>query len=111
MGSRVAEFIEDGHKIHFWWDRDKLHIKRVECPHQGATGMCNRLRDYCAVARYIGVYSSELNVGSTPVDGPVEIAWLPIPGESDLDKEFAQIWVVPVNDIEYMQAKSDLDYD
>jgi len=103
--TKPSDFIEDGHLVHFRWDKDEIHISNVECPHGGATASCNRLRDFCVVARFLGVYGSELNIGAISIDGPVEIAWLPLPGESDLDREFGHIWVVPVKDPDFVAAK------
>ena len=101
----VRDFIEDGHKAHIRWDRDQIHITHVECPHQGVTSMCNRLRDYCVVNRFVGIYGAELNVGSISVTGPVELAWLPVQGEGDEDPEFRQVWVVPMEDPDYKAHK------
>lgn len=102
--AKASDFIEDGHLIHFRWDRDSVHIVSVTCPHAGVA-MCNRGRERCVVETYVGTYGEELNVGSVSIDGPVEVAWLAIGGESDLDKEFAQLWLMPVNDPDFKAAK------
>ena len=103
--ARASDFIEDGHRVHFSWDRSDLQISKVECPHTGRVSKCNRLRDQCVVARFVGLYGPEVNVGVAHIDGPVEIAWYPVPGECDLDREFRHIWVVPVKDTDYLGAK------
>ncbi len=100
-----VQWIEDGHILHFRMDRDSIYISHVQCPHMGKTALCNRLRDYCVVDTYVGAYGPEVNVGSTTLDGPQEIAWVPILGESDLDREFAQIWFIPVTDPDYITFK------
>ena len=99
------DFIEDGHKVHFRWDRDELAISHVECPHEGRTGMCNKLRDQCVVAAFVAVYGAELNIGSIYIDGPVEVGWYPIAGECDVDREFAHVWLIPVADPDFKAAK------
>ena len=102
---QASDFIEDGHTIHFRWDRDELHIAYVTCPYVGVTSMCNRLRDYCVVARFVGTYGTEVNIGSIEITGPVEVAWYPVPGRSDEDEEFRQVWVIPIDDPDLAAAK------
>jgi len=103
--AEVSDFIQDGHKAHIRWDADSIYVTHIECPHQGKVGMCNRLRDFCVVNRFIGVYGPECNVGSVSVTGPVEVAWYPVPGRSDLDDEFKHVWIVPVEDPDFVAAK------
>lgn len=99
-------WIEDHHKVHIRWDRDEIAPFYVECPHEGKNAICTRDRDYCVVDRYMGIYGAELNVGSISLDdGPVEIAWYPILGASDLDQVIGGLYVVPVNDVEYRASK------
>lgn len=98
-------FVEDGHKVVIAWHKDSVSIGAVVCPNEGTASLCNRMRKYCVVERFISVYGTECNVGSTIVNGPVEIAWAPVSGSSDLDDEFAQIWVVPVDDPDYRASK------
>lgn len=97
----AAQPIIDGHIVHFLWERDSVRIFRVDCPNDDATGICNRRRSYCVVDRFISVYGYELNMGTTPLDGPIEVAWVPVYGESDLDQEFASVWLMPVKDPEF----------
>jgi hypothetical protein len=100
-----SDFIEDGHRIHFRWDRDELIISYVECPHQAGSGMCNRMRTDCVVAAFVSTFGPELNIGSTSIDGPIEVAWYPVLGESDLDRQFRHVWLVPVLDPDFVAAK------
>lgn len=102
--TKASDFIADGHKVHFQWDRDKIEISHVECPHEGKTALCNKLRQGCVVNTFVGTYGSELNVGTVYINGPQEIAWLPIPGDSDLDRDFMQVWIVPIADTDYRAA-------
>ncbi len=99
------KWIEDGHVLHFRMDLDSIYISHVECPHRGTTSLCNRMRDNCVVDTYVGTYGTEINIGSTTLDGPQEISWVPILGESDLDREFVQIWIIPVSDPDYIAFK------
>lgn len=99
------EWVEDGHRLVVRIERDSLTIDRVVCPFENNTAFCNRRRSGCVVQRFIGVFGSECNVGSCDVGGPLEIAWIGVPGESDLDDEFAGIWVTPVDDIDYRSYK------
>lgn len=101
----IDNFVEDGHVIHVTWDRDSLDISYVECPHEGVNAVCNRLRQHCVVKSFFAVYGTALNIGRISVNGPIEIAWLPIPGECDIDREFSGIWIIPVMDAEYLEAK------
>ena len=103
--TKPIPWIEDGHILHFRLDKDQLYISHVECPHSDSVSICTRMRDWCVVGMFIGVYGTELNLGNTYVDGPLEIAWIPIPGVSDLDKEFAQVWFIPVSDPDFRAAK------
>lgn len=100
------EFIEDGHLIRFVWERDTVLITDVHCPNSGSMSLCNRRRSYCVVDRFLGVYGLECNVGVAPIDGPIEVAWMGLPGESDIDSEFEQVWVVPVTDTQYLEMKN-----
>lgn len=100
-----AQWIEDGHKVHFRLDRDVLSIAYVECPYEGKTALCNRFREHCVVDTFLSVYGPECNIGSCPIDGPVEIAWVPQLGDSDLDDEFGSVWVLPVIDVDYKAWK------
>lgn len=102
---------EDGHRIHFALVRDEVLIESVSCPHEGTKARCNQRRDYCVVERFLSVYGAELNVGEVSIDGPVEIAWTPENGDSDLDSEYATVWVTPVKDISYRAMKLALSSD
>ncbi|MGW8178112.1 MAG: hypothetical protein ACWGQW_04865 [bacterium] len=103
-----AEWIEDGHKIVFELDADLLHVKRVLCPFEDVTGaICKKRRDFCVVSRFIGVYGPEVNVGKVDINGPVEIAWVGVHGDSDLDEEFAGIWVTPIEDANFQAYKEE----
>jgi hypothetical protein len=99
------EWIEDGHRVVVAWERDSFIIQRVECPFDGSNAYCNRRRDRCVVQRFVGVFGAECNVGVVEVLGPVEIAWIGIPGISDLDDEFSGIWLTPVDDSDYRLYK------
>ena len=95
----MSDWIRDGHKVVVYWDADELHAADVICPFEGATSLCRRQRDYCVVSRFMGVYGAELNIGNKiAVNGPVEIAWVAQLGESDLDNEYAGMWIVPITD-------------
>jgi hypothetical protein len=98
-------WIEDGHRLHFRIDGDSIHISFTECPHQGAASLCTRMRQHCVVDTFISIYGAELNGGSGSIDGPMEIAWTPVLGQSDLDNEFQQIWFVPIEDPDYRAFK------
>jgi hypothetical protein len=98
-------FIQDGHYLTVAWDKDRVWIDDVVCPNEGSTSLCNRRRTYCVVHRFIEVYGTECNVGRTVINGPIEIAWLPVYGESDIDHEFKQIWVCPVDDPNYLASQ------
>lgn len=110
---KVTEFVdedlerwrEDGHKVLFKWERDEVVIEAISCPHDGTKAMCNHKRDTCLVRTFLSVYGSEINIGEVLLDGPVEVAWTPEKGESDLDPEYACIWVTPVADISYKSMK------
>jgi hypothetical protein len=99
---------EDGHKVRFRWNADQVEISYVECPFAGTTGLCNLRRDHCVVDTFVGVYGSEVNIGSCDINGPQEIAWVALPGGSDLDNEFSQIWIVPLSDEDYKMYKARL---
>lgn len=104
----MSQWVEDGHRVTIVWDGDELLVDHVACPFEGggSGSLCRRQRDYCVVSRYLGVYGPELNTGGkVKVDGPVEVAWAAQLGQSDLDDEFAGIWVIPVNDISYMDHR------
>ena len=100
-----ADWIEDGHKVVINWDGDTISIKRVDCPFDDGGAVCNRRKDFCVVSRFLGVYGPELNIGTADVDGLMEIAWVGIPGDSDLDDELAAIWVIPVNDANFQEMR------
>ena len=102
-----AEWIEDGHKIVFEWDGDSVHVKRVVCPFDGGGAICKKRRDFCVVSRFVGVYGPEVNIGKVDINGPVEIAWVGVPGNSDLDEEFGGIWVTPIEDVNFQTYKED----
>jgi hypothetical protein len=104
IGEKV-QWIEDGHVLHFRIDHDDIYISHVQCPFREKVSLCNRMRDNCVVDTYVGVYGTEVNIGSTTLDGPLEIAWVPVLGESDLDREFIQIWIIPVTDPDYVTLK------
>ena len=97
-----TEWIKDGHSVEITWDRDHVWVSNVNCPNVGRTALCNRTRSYCVVQKFIEVYGAECNVGRTTVSGPVEVVWAPILGDSDLDPEFAQVWVCPTDDPDYV---------
>ncbi len=99
------QWIEDGHVLHFRLDRDDIYISHVACPFRENVSLCNRMRENCVVDTYIGVYGAECNLGGVTLEGPVEIAWVPVLGESDLDREFAQIWFIPKEDPDYIALK------
>lgn len=101
-----VRWIEDGHKIVFRLEKEKIDIFNVECPYEEGVSLCNKGRDNCVVRLFLSVYGTEINIGSAFIDGPVEIAWTPILGECDLDKEFAQIWTVPLDDVEFKTWKA-----
>lgn len=104
--AKPSDFIQDHHTVSIRWDEDTLKIGSVWCPWESddSTGMCNRLRDYCVVERFFDVYGAELNIGTTSVDGPVEIAWIGVPGGSDIDSEYSQVWIIPVEDPDFRAA-------
>lgn len=101
-------FIEDGHVLHFRLKMDQVIIERVTCPFRVAKGgYCSRMRDYCVVQRFIGVYGTELCIGEVSLDdGPIEIAWHPVLGDSDLDSELGSIWYTPIADEDYLDSKN-----
>ena len=96
---------EDGHKVLFRWQRDEVVVDTITCPHEGTNAACNHKRDYCLVQMFLGVYGSEVNIGEILLDGPIEVAWTSEEGDSDLDPQYAGIWVTPVNDISYKSMK------
>jgi hypothetical protein len=99
------EWTEDGHKLNFEIDGDEISISHVDCPMTGSSAFCNRRRNFCVVQRFVGIFGPECNIGQSRIQGPVEIAWIGVPGDSDLDDEFAQVWVTPINDPEYQSSK------
>lgn len=101
----LNRWMEDGHKVVFKWQRDEIVIEAISCPHEGTNATCNYKRDFCLVQRFLGVYGSEINIGEILLDGPIEIAWTSEEGDSDLDHQYAGIWVTPVNDISYKSMK------
>jgi hypothetical protein len=101
----LNRWMEDGHKVVFKWQRDEIVIEAISCPHEGTNAACNYKRDFCLVQRFLGVYGSEINIGEILLDGPIEVAWTAEEGESDLDSQYACIWVTPVNDISYRSMK------
>jgi len=101
----LSRWHEDGHKVVFKWQRDEVVIEAITCPHEGTNAPCNIRRDFCVVQTFLGVYGSEINIGEILIDGPVEVAWTPEDGESDLDPQYGTIWVTPVNDISYKSMK------
>lgn len=103
-GEDDAHPIADGHIIHFMWERDAIRVFRVDCPNEDMSGLCNRRRNYCVVDRFIAAYGYEMNLGTVAISGGVEIAWVPIYGQSDLDNEFASIWMIPINDPDYQES-------
>jgi hypothetical protein len=98
-------FIEDGHTVTIVWDKDHIRISHVDCPNTGQTSICNRRRTYCVVQRFVETFGFDLNVGRTVVRSPIEIAWVGVIGASDLDEEFATIWILPMDDPEYRSWK------
>lgn len=100
-----VDWIEDGHKVIFQWNVDSLEVASVVCPFESGGAICRKQRDGCVVSRFIGVYGAEVNIGKVVIDGPVEIAWVGVLGESDLDGEFSGIWVIPINDSGFIEAK------
>lgn len=100
-----AQWIEDGHVVHFRLDRDVVNVSHIECPYDGKIGVCNRNRAKCVVETYIEVYGTEICVGVALIEGPIEIAWVPNFGSSDLDDEFEQVWFTPVRDPDYIAYK------
>lgn len=105
MGIVVNDWVEDGHKVHVVWDADSLSVQQVDCPFEGSSAFCNRKRNYCVVQRFIGVFGAEVNVGRTVVNGPIEIAWIGMNGDSDIDDELSGIWITPINDPDYIIFK------
>lgn len=105
MADDGPQYIEDHHILHFRLDRDEITIAYVECPFEGKTALCNRFRDHCVIDTFVGVYGAECNQGSCPIEGPTEIAWLPVSGESDLDNEFGAVWILPIDDVDYRAYK------
>lgn len=101
----LSRWQEDGHKVLFKWQRDSILIEVVTCPHEGTNAACNYKRDFCLVQRFLGVYGVELNIGEILLDGPIEVAWTAEEGDSDLDQQYAGLWVTPVNDISYKAMK------
>jgi hypothetical protein len=101
----LTRWQEDGHKVVFKWQRDTVLIETIMCPHEGTNAACNAQRDYCLVQTFLGVYGTELNIGEVLLDGPIEIAWTAEDGDSDLDRQYACIWVTPVTDISYKAMK------
>lgn len=97
-------FTQDGHKVVFSLAKDTVVVDRVDCPYDnGVSGVCNK-NGRCVVRRFIYLFGTECCLGSTTIDGPVEIAWYPVFGESDLDPEVGAVFFTPVNDIEYQDA-------
>lgn len=99
------QWIEDGHRIIFRIERDIITIFYVECPFEGQVALCNRGREDCIINTFTNVYGAEINIGSCNIDGPMEIAWVPQLGECDLDREFAQVWIIPLADPDYKAYK------
>ena len=101
-------YYDDGHTIFFLWAKDEISIDTVHCPYVGEVATCNRGRHSCVVDTYLKVYGTALNIGEAYINGPVEIAWIPVPGQSEFDDEFAQVWIIPVDD-ENFQLVAELD--
>ena len=43
-------------------------------------------------------------MGSAVIDGPIEIAWAPVYGESDLDADVGAVYFTPVKDEKFQKA-------
>lgn len=100
----ASPYTADGHRLIFKLDKDQVVIERIDCPHDGGSrGVCNG-RGRCLVKTFIGVYGLDFCVGEASIDGPVEIAWLPVYGESDLDLDVGGIYFTPVGDPGYVEA-------
>lgn len=99
-----VNFVEDGHRVVFDWVKDEIKLT-VQCPNATRESLCNIGRSQCCVATWIGVYGSSINIGSSRITGPVEVAWTALVGWSDLDPKYKNIWVVPLNDPEYVASK------
>ncbi len=99
-------WLEDGHSVVVVWDRDHVRIGAVNCPNADRVSFCNRQRSFCVVQKFVEVYGFDCNVGHTVINGPVEIAWVGIEGESDLDKEWQGVWIIPIDDPDYRTAKA-----
>jgi len=96
------QWINDGHVVRLVWERDEVSIAEVHCPNVGTTAICNRRRGYCVVSQFIAVFGFDLNIGKSYLEGPVQIAWCPIAGGgSDIDDEYASLWIVPVEDPDF----------
>lgn len=97
-------FKADGHRLIFKISKDELIVDRIDCPHDsGSRGICNS-KGRCVVKTFIGVYAMDFCVGEALIDGPMEIAWMPVYGDSDLDQDIGAIYFTPVNDKEYMES-------
>lgn len=101
----VNRWMEDGHKVSFRWLRDSVVIDSISCPHEGTNAVCNYKREGCIVQLWLGVYGVETCIGETAIDGPVEVAWTSVPGESDLDRDVSSLWVTPIYDLSYQSMK------
>ena len=99
-------YYDDGHTISFQWVKDAITIGSVHCPHVGTVSVCNRGRHSCVVDTYLKVYGPELNIGDTWISEAVEIAWIPVEGDSEFDHEFCQVWIVPVDDENFQEVKA-----
>lgn len=104
--SAEASYFEDGHTISFKWEKDSISIGAVHCPYRGKVAACTRNRLSCVVDSYLKVYGTELNIGVTWLSDSVEIAWIPIAGESDIDDEYGTIWVVPIDDPDFQAIRA-----
>lgn len=104
MAEPQVNFVEDGHRVVFDWVRDEIKLT-VECPNAGRESLCNIKRAQCCVATFLGVYGSEINIGSAKINGPVEVAWTAKIGWSDIDPEYCNVWIIPLSDPEYIASK------
>lgn len=98
-------WIEDGHKLHFRIDQAEVGVFYVECPFEGLQARCNKGRENCVIDTFVAIYGTELNIGEAFIYGPLEIAWTPVLGQSDIDDEFAQVWIIPLADQSYKAFK------
>lgn len=101
----MTEWISDNHRISLAVVNDDIKVASISCPYENTrSGQCWAGRDFCVVRRFIEVYGFDFCLGSAAVSGPIEIAWVAVLGDSDLDSEVGAIYFTPVDDEKFQKA-------